>query len=201
MTDDKKRIEELLPFAANGTLEAEEMAEVEAAIADDADLAAELAFLKGLRDDVKARELGTSPGELGLARLKRAIAAEEAAPAATSGTATVVRTNWWKAAAVAACALFAIQTAVVFTSPDTVVTLAGGGGPSGGYDGPVLTTAFSETATEAQIRTLLLEAGVTIVDGPSALGLYRLAPVEGADLAAAEAALSGAGIVESVSQE
>ena len=37
-----------------------------------------------------------------------------------------------------------------------------------------LQVVFTPDATEAEIRTLLFEAGATIVDGPSALGVYRL---------------------------
>jgi hypothetical protein len=44
---------------------------------------------------------------------------------------------------------------------------------------------FEPTATEALIRTLLQEVGATLIDGPSALGVYR-ARVEKADAALAK---------------
>lgn len=186
----ERRLEELLPFAANGTLTPEEQAELDAALAEDARLAEELRFVEALRDEVRGREVPSSPGEFGLARLKRAVAAE--APVAR-------RTNWWKAGAVAACALFAVQTGFVLTASDDRVELAGGGPLD---EGPVFTVAFSPEATEAEIRALLLDAGVEIIAGPSALGLYRLAPVAGVDAAAADAALRAAGnIVEDLNLE
>jgi hypothetical protein len=51
-------------------------------------------------------------------------------------------------------------------------TLASGG------EAP-LTVTFAPNATEGQICAILLEAGVEIVGGPSALGLYELSPLEG----------------------
>lgn len=196
MTD--RRLEELLPFAANGTLDPEERAELDAALAADARLAAELKFVEALRDEVRAREVTASPGELGLARLRRAIATE--APAAP----VAARANWWKVAAVAASALLAVQSAAVLVAPGDVVRLAGGGGVEAPMDsgaGPVLTVAFRADATEAALRQALVAAGVTIVDGPSALGLYRVAPLPGVDAAAAEAALRAAAPVEDVRPE
>ena len=188
MTDERTRLEELLPFAVNGTLDEAEQAEIEAALAADDTLAAELAFLRVVRREVRAREVAASPGEFGLARLKRAVAAER-------DTVTPLRrTGWWKAAAVAAVALFTVQTVAILTAPDDVVRLAGGG--SGAVEaGPALTVAFRPDATEAEIRALLLSAGVGIVEGPSALGLYRVAPLEGTTLDAAEAALAAAATV------
>lgn len=205
MSDERTRLEELLPFAVNGTLDEAERAELEAALEGDAELAAEMRFLEGVRDRVRAREVPNSPGEFGLARLKRAIAEEapSAAPAAANDNVVPLtrRTGFWKAAAVAACTLFAIQTAVVITAPEDVVRLAGGG-PAEPKKGPTLTVAFLPTATEADIRALLLEAGVEIVEGPSALGLYRVAPLDADALDAAEAALSGAGaVVEDVTRD
>jgi hypothetical protein len=61
--------------------------------------------------------------------------------------------------------------------------------------GGVLSVAFAPDATEAAIRALLLEQGLEIVAGPSALGLYVL---RADDPEAARAALLAAtGLVES----
>ena len=64
------QIHELLAFRANGTLEGEDLATVEAALAADADLRAELAALTAIRATMQAEEV-QSPGDFGLARLMR----------------------------------------------------------------------------------------------------------------------------------
>ena len=70
--------------------------------------------------------------------------------------------------------------------------------------GPALVVAFAPGATEADLRALLLDLDLVIVDGLSALGLYRLVPASGSaeDLAAAAAALAAAAdLVDSVEPE
>ncbi|MEC8196124.1 MAG: hypothetical protein VX228_07375, partial [Pseudomonadota bacterium] len=75
MTRDE--ISALLPFLANDTLEGAERAEVEAAVAADAALQAELTALQAIRQQMQAdQEAAYSPGEVGLARLMRLVEAE-----------------------------------------------------------------------------------------------------------------------------
>lgn len=47
-------------------------------------------------------------------------------------------------------------------------------GEASSSSSPLLLIAFSPQATEAEIRQLLLENQLTIVEGPSALGIYKL---------------------------
>ena len=59
--------------------------------------------------------------------------------------------------------------------------------------------AFNADASEGAIRAALLDQGLVIVDGPSALGLYTLsAPDEAARDAAITAFEGLGGLVESV---
>ena len=119
-----------------------------------------------------------SPGAFGLARLQRAIAAE-AAPA---------RRYWRPAAAAALAATVATLGLFVLKS-----------GPDAGQDrytqasGEVskrlLTVTFRPDATESAISDLLLTNNLVIVDGPSALGLYRVQFDEGSDARAIMAVL------------
>ncbi|WP_232631176.1 hypothetical protein [Methylobacterium sp. Leaf118] len=65
-------------------------------------------------------------------------------------------------------------------SPATYETAShGGDGPS--TDGAAFLVAFAPTATAAQITDALGEAGLSIVDGPRAGGVYRLRLAQGAD--------------------
>ena len=161
MTRDE--IDALLPFLANGSLEEAEREEVEAAVAADPALAAELEALRAIRETMQAEEDSYSPGQMGLARLMNDL---DAAPANSNAA---PRGRLWQLAAAVLFALLLIQSAFLVGGEDEGFTLAGGD------TGP--TVAFAPDATEAQIRAVLLDAGAVIVDGPSALGLYTLAPL------------------------
>ena len=172
-TTDREELAALMVFLANDTLDGPERDRVEAAIAADPALQDELAALRAIRFRMQEEALPYSPGAFGKARLLRAIEAE--APA---------RRGWlWPAAVAAAVALLAVHTAFVWQEDG--LRLADGGVEVA--TGPLLTVAFAGTATEADIRALLLELDLTIVSGPSAIGLYRLAA---RDEAAREAALA-----------
>ena len=192
MTMSREEVEQLLPFLANGTLEGDELIAVQEAVAQDADLAAELAALRAIRKTMQAEEIGLTPGEFGLARLMRDVG-EEQQPAAVAPK-SVTRPRVWQIAA-------ALLMAVVIGQ---AVLLSGTGDGGGGYElagegGADMTVAFVPDAPEAAIRTLLLDAGVEIVGGPSALGLYQLQLLEGVTLDEAEAALRAAGdVIESL---
>lgn len=184
MTRDE--IEALLPFLANDTLEGEERAEVEAAVAADPGLAAELAALRLIRDQMQSEEM-RAPGEFGLARLTREIDRE-------LETVRVARWQGRSLVQLAAALIVAVMLGGYFLI---------GGDPGGDYqlagEAPSLTVTFAENVTEAEIRAILLEAGVVIVDGPSALGFYGLAPLPDVGLEAAEETLRAAeGIVTSI---
>ena len=76
--EERRRVAELLPFYVNGTLSADERTEVDALLAEDEALRQEVALLNHIRDAIKADAPDFSPGELGLARLTRAISNEKA---------------------------------------------------------------------------------------------------------------------------
>jgi anti-sigma factor RsiW len=157
----------LLPFLANGTLEGDELRQVEQAVENDPTLGAELAALRSIRLTMQSDPIDYSPGEIGLARLMREVELErkDAAPAGNS---------IWKIAAAMLLAV-AVGQAVLLTmnrNQQSGYTLAG-----------ETQAAFSITiqpnATEAELRAVLLDAGVEIVSGPSALGIYGLALTQG----------------------
>ncbi len=199
----------LLPFHVNGTLTPQEAAEVEAWLAEDDDARAEAEALAAIRADMQAEEV-RSPGEFGLARLMRDVGREQATAAAAPAPAPLLRRPWlWQAVAAVALAAFLGQSWVSVQRGAELRQAQGIGleatarfGLASGREAPaaasgraVLVVAFAPAATEAQIRDLLLAAGVEIVAGPSSLGLYRLS---GEDLTAAQAVLEAAEVVESV---
>ncbi len=191
MTQSKSdRIEtaELLPFWVNGSLQPSEALQIEAAMAFDSDLRAEAEALKRLRDTIQAGTPAFSPGELGWVRLQRAIAQEP-------------RQHIWQKRVIAAAALVATLALIgiymvsprLANAPDTFRQA------SGQSSSRILTVSFRSGATEAAIADVLLRNGLIIVDGPSALRLYRIEVGKNQDPAMAAMALrSETGIFETV---
>ena len=173
-----KEIEELLPFYVNETLQDAERLQVEEALKGNAELQEEVALLERLRAEMQGMSADISPGELGLKRLQQSLSTEQkqTAEAPTSANDNVM--GWgWKAAAVAACMLLAIQTFVFAPnwSGDNADLTAAGGGAISVPHGVLYSVTFSPNAKEEDMRALLLSAGARIIDGPSAIGVYRLA--------------------------
>lgn len=201
MTDTREEIEALLPFLANETLEGEELAAVEAAVAGDTQLQGELAALRAIRAKMQAEDLETSPGELGLARLMRDIDREDPFHE-QGGSENVVplrRLRVWQVAAVLVLGLGIGQ--VVLTSGSQTDPNGGEAGfelASGGAVGAeaAFRVIFAPETSEIEMRNFLLDAGLEIVAGPSSLGFYDLAPLDGdGGQDAARAALDGAEVL------
>lgn len=220
-------IEGLLPFLANETLAGDERAAVEAAVAADPGLQTELEALRLMRHAMQAETLEASPGELGLARLMRDVDAAPQTtqsapagapePAANDNVVPLRRLRFWQAAA-AAVAVLGLAQAYVTTQPfgeagdagEVAVLDQGDAGQmrlAGGGDGDlppaVFRVGFIGETTEARIREALIAADLQIVSGPSALGLYELAPGRpSTDLDAASEILMSIGleVIELVSE-
>ncbi|WP_192931136.1 hypothetical protein [Gemmobacter serpentinus] len=177
---DRAGAEELLAFQANGTLSRDEDAALAQWLSQDNALRDSAAFSAKLRSEMQALPMPQSPGEFGLARLMRAVAAEDAPLQVRSR-----RGLWTGAIAASAAALVsAFVTAMALRGPaeEPLYVQASGDG-----DLPVLTVSFRPEARLADVAALLQEHDLIIVDGPGALGLYRLAPPPGSDsLALAE---------------
>lgn len=159
-------LSELLPFWVNGTLTGPEQERVAEALQGSAALRAEVDALVALRRRMQETPVPSSPGSLGLARLMRAIEAE-----------TPRRQSRWQGTGLVAAS---VAMAAVLSSALTFVVMRGGGDvvyeqASGDDPGAALTVAFRPEASEGAIAALLREKGLVIVDGPSALGLYRIA--------------------------
>lgn len=173
----RRQVEELLPFFVNGTLSGDEKQEVSAALQADAGLRAQAEMLARLAAEIRAADSEPSPGEFGLARLNRSLDREANGRVVRRASLGLV------AAALAAGVFFAVQTQREGAANGGYVQA------SAGADAGILDVTFAPNATEEQIRTLLLDNGLVIVDGPSAMGLYRLRLVEDGDIAAAAEAL------------
>lgn len=191
-----KDVEENLPLYVNDRLSPEERTAVAEAIANDKGLEEDAKFLAGLRMSLQADEQPT-PGELGLARLKRSLAAEkqQAAPQRPA------QRSFWRSLALAACAILGLQSAFLINQqlPDTgagVTTLS----QTRLIEGPVIQLVFTDEMTAGQIRTLLTEIDGDLISGPGALGVYEVELPENADLDSLISQLSVREGVEQVSR-
>lgn len=188
-------LKKLLPFYVNMTLDQDERASVASYLARSEDERKEVAYLTQLRQSIKDQPQVTSPGELGLKRLQRDIkrntvpaahisvepatdpavlrgeqASDLAHRAQESGHSKGVAV-WWRNLAVAACLALAVLGGLSLSSPylgNNDMQLSSGGNAA------ALQVTFKPQATEEAIRTFLLEKGLTIKAGPSALGVYHL---------------------------
>jgi anti-sigma-K factor RskA len=195
----REEIEALLPFYVNGTLNEAERAMVEAALAAEPSLRDEVAALSAIRENLQAEPAEYSPGEMGLARLMREVEAEAPAaapraPAEASARGAVTGVNrLWRIAAAVLLGVALVQGAFLLRGADRP-----GFELAGAREAALQVTVRPDT-TEAALRAALLAAGLEIVAGPSALGVYGLAAVEAdASAAAARDALIGSGLFETV---
>lgn len=176
MADNGKRDEALdllLPWYVNGTLAGDERRQVEAYLERSSHARDEVELLRALRQQVKDEAVESSPGELGLQRLKRQMKQEAAQPQDRMAGRTITVASFWRPLAVAACLVVMVQAGIMvglggFGTTDGGVTTATGGSPA------VLQVTFAPEATEQQIRDVLQQAGASIADGPTALGVYNL---------------------------
>lgn len=189
---DREEIERLLPFYVNGTLEAAERKLVDDARASDETIDREIAFLEAVRDGVRADtgEETNSPGEFGLKRLEREIRAGNAGAEASPGLQPAndsqlssdnvrpifsQRGGWRPMALAASLALvigFGAANLIPLGGTGDNYQAAGGGTISAA--GPVLQISFVPTTSERAIRALLQQNKLSIISGPSALGIYRV---------------------------
>lgn len=185
----KTHPDDALVAFANHTLDPTEQAKLEAHLAACDRCREELDWLTTLRAGMQAEPL-PAVDEVGLARLMRAVKAEQrSTPSTTSAP------SWWRGAMAAAVLVMLVQFGVIAVQwqPDAGYQPLS---ETGQVVGPVLQVRFAPTASLAEIQALLEQIEGRIVDGPGALGLYRIALPEDANGEDALATLKAAdGIV------
>lgn len=158
-------IQKLLPFWLNGTLSEDEHELVAAALASDTELEKEVEILESIQNVIRSEVIEWSPGEMGLARLRRDIGSNWRGGAAS----LLARSRYGLLAASAVLALVGGIALFMSQNREPIYLQASGGDPVA-----ALTVEFRAEATVDQISDLLLELDLIIVDGPSALRLFRL---------------------------
>lgn len=186
-TDKDRELEELLPWYVNDTLTGDEAEKVREYLQDNERAAADVEVLRQVRDTVKSRDFG-SPGELGLRRLKATIDGESR----NSGSAFAAG-RWWRPAMAAAVLVIAVQAGLLLDARRGGDTYEPAGEAAAT---PTIQVRFKPGATERDIRRLLNELDIEIVQGPGSVGVYRVASIrDDADIEQLAARLRGAGSV------
>jgi anti-sigma factor RsiW len=163
-TDQSDReLEELLPAYVNGTLSNEQHAVVEAYLTRHINARAEVIWLRALRRRMQRLPASKPPGELGWQRLRLSL--REAGRVAPGP-------GWWKPAMAAAALIIAVQAAILVDLRPWEGDFRPLSGPV--EEGGLVQVQFHPSASMAEIRELLLQVDGRIVDGPSAVGLYRV---------------------------
>lgn len=167
-----------------GKLSDTDVAAFEQDLQRDADMAAEVLALRAARAEF-GHDTEQGDATAGWARLEAAINAERGVAANDNRP---VRLSLWQTAGLIAASLALWQVAVVPMTRTQVTS--GFEAVSETTQAPVLQVRFSDTAPLGLINALLREIDATVVDGPGALGLYRIAFTGTQQLEAARAALT-----------
>ncbi len=182
-----REIVELLPWYLNGTLEVDAQRRVETHTADCARCRREIRQWQTLQSTV--REMGDAvpePATEGFAALRRRIERERESVVSWRDRIQEWLDGLFARRPVPALALAVVAAQILLLVGLTAVLIEQRGeiqtlyqtlsGPSAAQPAQArLTVAFQEQATEAEIRDLLQRVKGTIVEGPSALGLYTIA--------------------------
>ncbi len=160
--------DDLLPWFVNHTLDPSQQRDVIAHLKHCRRCQQEVAWLKRVRQGIKATT-EVSPGDLGLKRLLRRVGK---AKQADQRHLRPKGWGWRSAVAIAASLVIVVQAGLLINQwfgPAAIKPLAG---PSA--EGPVLQITFLPTATEAQIRETVRAVGGSFAGGPSAIGVYQI---------------------------
>lgn len=194
--NDRKRLEEDLPWLVNGSLPLADRKPLTDALESQAELRAEREFFERLRLAVRDDPVAT-PGDAGWRRLRDQIESEPVTsrPAANQA--------WWRPLAIAASVLLAVQTLWMWgplqgTDRYAPLGQAENGAP---VEGVLLQVRPSAEASLGDWQALLMRINAEVVSGPGAAGIYRVVvPREQADDALAKLKQAH-GLVDSAARE
>jgi hypothetical protein len=170
---------------------------IEAMMARDPALRAEIALMRGLKPALADADTGQPPGEFGWTKLQAAIRRDEAQR--HRGLSRRQLVVWRVAAAFLGVAVLG-QIAYIASAPMTVddATYRTASEPTEAH---VLGIGFAPDANAAEIGALLRAANARIIDGPSVLGLYRVAFPSADALQAGQAQFRASTVIDLIAAE
>ncbi|ANM31784.1 hypothetical protein ABI59_22820 [Acidobacteria bacterium Mor1] len=171
---------ELLPWLANGRLDAELQASVSTHLDGCDACRVELEFVRGIQGAVNAGPLDDEsplPGAAGFHRVLAEVDPSGATPAVRSAPAA--RSLWWAAAAILVVTAFTI----VWQRPAPYRTLSAQ--ESAIVSGDTVRVLFAADTSTEVLNEILGGVQGRIVDGPNSVGAYVVELPAGADVSAA----------------
>jgi hypothetical protein len=177
------RLNEMLPWYANGTLSAADRAWVDAELAAHPEAAAQLRWYQSLQGRMRENAPAVAPN-IGFDRAMSMIRAEDRVRAARASMAPTLsaRLRDWltgfglSPALAVAAALVVVQGGVILSMMNTmdqqyseIRSLKGAGATT-----PLLRISFKPDSREEDIRLLLAGIGGSLVGGPGSLGNYYI---------------------------
>lgn len=170
MTNFEDKISLLIPAFLRGELSESERREVEEHASKNPEIAAEIEFQRNLKVAIQPDQASFEPGELGWAKLSKAI---DAADVTSPATISAPKQQYWKYAA-AILAVLAIGQAGVLgtiaTKPKQDAQYLYASEASDNIN--IIKLGFSPNVSENTITKLLQKHEASIIAGPSSLGLY-----------------------------
>ena len=173
-----EQAQQLLPWYVNGTLEAGEMAMVEAHLTDCADCRADLAAEQALARDVAALPIDVETAWSALSERIDAKGPPRRLAEPVPFLRRKVAMGWALGGPLAAAAAVAFAVAIVPGAPSPAgETYRALGSAPMAQPGNAL-VMFRPDARDVDLRAALTKAGARVVDGPTATGAYivRIAP-------------------------
>ncbi|MEM6943502.1 MAG: zf-HC2 domain-containing protein, partial [Pseudomonadota bacterium] len=183
---ERQEIWELIPWYVNGTLDGEERARVEAYAATSEQCAAEIRAQRRLATSLEDIAVLDAAAERGWSSLKSRISAEEAPPPKPRR----FNLDWirWPSFPIALSVPAGVAVAVVLAlvwsggelqqGPAEFRTLTSGEA----HDGPVIRAQLTADGSADALAAAAERLGLALISGPSAGGVYTLAPSSEADL-------------------
>jgi len=170
MSTFEDKISLMIPAYLRGELSDDERLEIENLAASNPDIAADIEFQRNLKSTLKSDETAFEPGELGWAKLSKAMETHEAVVSHTQA-----RSKFWPYAA-AVLGVMAIGQAGVLGSmtfnkiqSDQYVTAS-----EHTITYNTVKLGFKPESTSAQLISSLQSVDGKIIAGPSSLGLYQV---------------------------
>jgi hypothetical protein len=183
MTDEE--LENLLPWYVNDTLSEEEREAVEALLSRSEQARDQLAFLQRLSQQIQDEPRDQVP-ELEWRRFQHEI----------QNTSRKGSRNWWKPGlAIAASVIMTLQISILAQRPstDSDIQLLSQGIVISSLEGPHwrMQIEFHDNSSWQEISNLIYRVHGTIIEGPSSIGLLRIAvPENNSEYNSPEALLS-----------
>lgn len=174
MSNLEDKISLMIPAYLNGALSDAEREEVDKLAAQNPEVAADIEFQRKLKEAVKPSDTEFAPGELGWAKLSKAIQETQVETVAANDNPRQLK--FWRYAA-------AILAVAVIGQAGMIGTMMSGDKPDAQYvtvsETPLLDNSiklsFKSDVTTIEMTSILTEINGNIVSGPSALGLYDVA--------------------------